>query len=177
MISEASEIEGLAAECESTDGVYLVPAFVGLGAPYWDPAARGTLIGITRGTARPQLARAALESIAYQSRDLLELMQREAGVEMGGLRVDGGAAANDLLMQFQADLLDVDVLRPKVLETTALGAARLAGLATGVWESTDEIAEAWRLDRRFSSEMAAEKRDPLYAGWLRAVERSRDWVE
>jgi glycerol kinase len=177
LISEAAEIEGLAAECESTDGVYLVPAFVGLGAPYWDPAARGTLIGITRGTARPQLARAALESIAYQSRDLLELMQREAGVSLGGLRVDGGAAANNLLMQFQADMLDVDVLRPEVLETTALGAARLAGLATGVWDSTDEIAEAWRLERQFSAEMASAERESLYAGWLRAVERSRDWAE
>ena len=175
--AEAAEIEGLAAECESTDGVYLVPAFVGLGAPYWDPAARGTLIGITRGTARPQLARAALESIAYQSRDLLELMQREAGVSLGGLRVDGGAAANNLLMQFQADMLDVDVLRPEVLETTALGAARLAGLATGVWDSTDEIAEAWRLERQFSAEMASAERESLYAGWLRAVERSRDWAE
>ena len=177
LISEAAEIEGLAAECESTDGVYLVPAFVGLGAPYWDPAARGTLIGITRGTARPQLARAALESIAYQSRDLLELMQREAGVSLGGLRVDGGAAANNLLMQFQADMLDVDVLLPEVLETTALGAARLAGLATGVWDSTDEIAEAWRLERQFSAEMASAERESLYAGWLRAVERSRDWAE
>ena len=177
LISEAAEIEGLAAECESTDGVYLVPAFVGLGAPYWDPAARGTLIGITRGTARPQLARAALESIAYQSRGLLELVQREAGVSLGGLRVDGGAAANNLLMQFQADMLDVDVLRPEVLETTALGAARLAGLATGVWDSTDEIAEAWRLERQFSAEMASAERESLYAGWLRAVERSRDWAE
>jgi len=177
LISEAAEIESLAAQCESTDGVYLVPAFVGLGAPYWDPAARGTVIGITRGTARPQLARAALESIAYQSRDLLDLMQREAGVSLGGLRVDGGAAANNLLMQFQADLLDVDVLRPQVLETTALGAARLAGLATGVWEGTDEIVEAWRLERRFSAEMAAETRESLYAGWQRAVERSRDWAE
>ena len=177
LISEAAEIEALAAQCESTDGVYLVPAFVGLGAPYWDPAARGTMIGITRGTARPQVARAALESIAYQSRDLLELMQREAGVSLGGLRVDGGAAANNLLMQFQADMLDVDVLRPEVLETTALGAARLAGLATGVWDSTDEIVEAWRLERRFSAEMAAEERESLYAGWQRAVERSRNWAE
>ncbi len=177
LISEASEIEQLAAECDTTDGVYLVPAFVGLGAPYWDPAARGTLVGITRGTARPHLARAALESIAYQSRDLLQLMQREAGVSLGGLRVDGGAAANNLLMQFQADLLDVDVLRPEVLETTALGAARLAGLATGVWDSTDEVATAWQLERRFTSEMQAEKRDLLYAGWQRAVERSREWAE
>ena len=177
LISEAAEIEALAAQCESTDGVYLVPAFVGLGAPYWDPAARGTMIGITRGTARPQVARAALESIAYQSRDLLELMQREAGVSLGGLRVDGGAAANNLLMQFQADMLDVDVLRPEGLETTALGAARLAGLATGVWDSTDEIVEAWRLERRFSAEMAAEERESLYAGWQRAVERSRNWAE
>jgi glycerol kinase len=177
LISEAAEIEGLAAECESTDGVYLVPAFVGLGAPYWDPAARGTLIGITRGTARPQLARAALESIAYQSRDLLELMQVEAGVKLSGLRVDGGAAANDLLMQFQADLLDVDVLRPEVLETTALGAARLAGLATGLWQSTDEITRAWQLERRFQSEMDAVERESLYSGWQRAVERSRDWAE
>ena len=177
LISEASEIERLAAECDSTDGVYLVPAFVGLGAPYWDPAARGTLVGITRGTARPHLARAALESIAYQSRDLLQLMQREAGVSLGGLRVDGGAAANNLLMQFQADVLDVDVLRPEVLETTALGAARLAGLATGVWDSTDEVATAWQLERRFTCEMQAEKRDLLYAGWQRAVERSREWAE
>ncbi|MBO09424.1 MAG: glycerol kinase [Planctomycetaceae bacterium] len=176
VISEASEIEKLAAECESTDGVYLVPAFVGLGAPYWDPAARGTLVGITRGTARPHLARAALESIAYQSRDLLQLMQREAGVSLGGLRVDGGAAANNLLMQFQADVLDVDVLRPEVLETTALGAARLAGLATGVWDSTDEVAAAWQLQRRFSAEMQAEKRDLLCSGWQRAVERSREWA-
>jgi len=177
LISEASEIEQLAAECDSTDGVYLVPAFVGLGAPYWDPAARGTLVGITRGTARPHLARAALESIAYQSRDLLQLMQREAGVSLGGLRVDGGAAANNLLMQFQADVLDVDVLRPEVLETTALGAARLAGLATGVWDSTDEVATAWQLERRFTCEMEAEQRDLLYAGWERAVERSREWAE
>ena len=177
LISEASEIERLAAKCDSTDGVYLVPAFVGLGAPYWDPAARGTLVGITRGTARPHLARAALESIAYQSRDLLQLMQREAGVSLGGLRVDGGAAANNLLMQFQADVLDVDVLRPEVLETTALGAARLAGLATGVWDSTDEVATAWQLERRFTCEMQAEKRDLLYAGWQRAVERSREWAE
>ena len=157
--------------------MYLVPAFVGLGAPYWDPAARGTLVGITRGTARPHLARAALESIAYQSRDLLQLMQREAGVSLGGLRVDGGAAANNLLMQFQADVLDVDVLRPEVLETTALGAARLAGLATGVWDSTDEVATAWQLERRFTCEMEAEQRDLLYAGWERAVERSREWAE
>ncbi|MEE3366351.1 MAG: glycerol kinase GlpK, partial [Planctomycetota bacterium] len=177
LISEASEIERLASECDSTDGVYLVPAFVGLGAPYWDPAARGTLVGITRGTARPHLARAALESIAYQSRDLLQLMQREAGVSLGGLRVDWGAAANNLLMQFQADVLDVDVLRPEVLETTALGAARLAGLATGVWDSTDEVATAWQLERRFTCEMQAEKRDLLYAGWQRAVERSREWAE
>ena len=177
LISQASEIEALAAECESTDGVYLVPAFVGLGAPYWDPSARGTLIGITRGTARPQLARAALESIAYQSRDLLELMQREAGVRLEGLRVDGGASANDLLMQFQADLLDVDVLRPEILETTALGAARFAGLATGFWESAEEIAAAWRLERQFSCEMDNAERQRLYKGWQRAVKRSRDWAE
>jgi len=177
LISQASEIEALAAECESTDGVYLVPAFVGLGAPYWDPSARGTLIGITRGTARPPLARAALESSAYQSRDLLELMQREAGVRLEGLRVDGGASANDLLMQFQADLLDVDVLRPEILETTALGAARFAGLATGFWESAEEIAAAWRLERQFSCEMDNAERQRLYKGWQRAVKRSRDWAE
>ena len=177
LISQASEIEALAAECESTDGVYLVPAFVGLGAPYWDPSARGTVIGITRGTARPHLARAALESIAYQSRDLLELMQREAGVRLEGLRVDGGASANDLLMQFQADLLDVDVLRPEILETTALGAARFAGLATGFWESAEEIAAAWRLERQFSCEMDNAERQRLYEGWQRAVKRSRDWAE
>ena len=177
LITSAAEVESLAGECETTDGVYLVPAFVGLGAPYWDPAARGTLIGITRGTGRPQLARAALESMAFQSRDLLELMQREANVTLSSLKVDGGASANDLLMQFQADVLSVDVDRPQILETTALGAASLAGLATGVWGGLDEISAGWCLQRRFSPDMAAGVRDALYAGWQRAVARSLAWAD
>lgn len=177
LIASAAEVESLASECETTDGVYLVPAFVGLGAPYWDPAARGTLIGITRGTGRPQLARAALESMAYQSRDLLELMQREASVTLPSLKVDGGASANDLLMQFQADMLSVDVDRPQIVETTALGAASLAGLATGVWGSLEEISAGWCLQRRFSPEMASDAREALYAGWKRAVARSLAWAD
>lgn len=177
LITSAAEVESLAGECETTDGVYLVPAFVGLGAPYWDPAARGTLIGITRGTGRPQLARAALESMAFQSRDLLELMQREANVTLSSLKVDGGAAANDLLMQFQSDVLSVDVDRPQILETTALGAASLAGLATGVWGGLDEISAGWCLQRRFSPDMAAGVRDALYAGWQKAVTRSLAWAD
>ncbi len=177
LIADAAGVESLAAQCASTAGVYLVPAFVGLGAPYWDPSARGTVVGITRGTGRAELARAALESIAYQSRDLLELMQEESGIRMPGLRVDGGASANNLLMQFQADMLGVSVLRPGILESTSLGAARLAGLAVGVWDGLDEVAAEWQLEREFLPAMEPADRDSLYAGWLRAVERSRGWAE
>jgi len=176
LIDTAAAIEELAASVPDTGGVYLVPAFVGLGAPHWDSSARGTLVGITRGTSRGHLARAALESMAYQSRDVLEAMQADAGLDLARLKVDGGASANNLLMQFQADVLDVIVERPVVQETTALGAAGLAGLAVGVWADTDAIAKGWALDREFVPSMPEVERDAGYREWQRAVERSRDWA-
>jgi glycerol kinase len=174
--SQADDIEALAASVEDTQGVYLVPAFAGLGAPHWDPDARALLIGMTRGTTRAHIARAALESIAFQSADLLTAMSREANIRLTDLRVDGGASRNDLLMQFQADLLDVPVLRPTVTETTALGAAYLAGLATGVWKNRDEIAALWKQERAFQPV-------PLQDGarrrkaWQEAVQRSLGWAD
>jgi glycerol kinase len=176
IIAHAAETEALAGEVEDTGGVYFVPAFVGLGAPYWDAYARGTIVGLTRGTDRRHLARAALEAICYQSRDLLEAMAADSGIRLRALRADGGAAANDLLMQLQADLLGVPVQRPAVTETTALGAAYLAGLAVGFWSSVDEVAAQWRVDAEFAPTMSAEQRDALQAGWRRAVERAREWV-
>jgi glycerol kinase len=176
LIGHAAESEKLALSVEDTGGVYLVPAFVGLGAPYWDMYARGTIVGITRGTARAHMVRAALEAIAYQSRDVLETMAGEAGVRLQSLRVDGGAAANDFLCQFQADLLDVPVLRPSVTETTALGAAYLAGVGAGLWRLA-ELAGRWRLDRQFTPAMDERRRSVLYAGWRRAVERARGWAD
>ena len=176
LIAHAAESEKLALSVEDTGGVYLVPAFVGLGAPYWDMYARGTIVGITRGTARAHIVRAALEAIAYQSRDVLETMAGEAGVRLRSLRVDGGAAANDFLCQFQADLLDVPVLRPSVTETTGLGAAYLAGLGAGLWKPA-ELAGRWRLDRQFTPAMDEGRRSALYAGWKRAVERARGWAQ
>jgi len=150
---------------------------VGLGAPYWDPYARGTIVGLTRGTDRRHLARAALEAICYQSRDLLEAMTGDSGIQLQSLRADGGAAANDLLMQLQADLLGTSVQRPAVTETTALGAAYLAGLAVGYWSGLDEIAAQWQVGAEFAPAMLPDERDALYAGWHRAVERARGWVE
>src|SRR5262249_54219373 len=144
----SAEVEGLAASVPDSGGVYFVPAFTGLGAPYWDPHARGTIIGLTRGTSRAHIARAALESIAFQSAELLEAMRKDAGEPLIELRVDGGAAANDLVMQFQTDLLQVPVLRPRVLETTALGAAYLAGITVNLWKSREEIGAQWNLERR-----------------------------
>ena len=176
LIAHAAEIETLAAGVPNTGGVYFVPAFVGLGAPYWDAYARGTIVGLTRGTDRSHLARAALEAICYQSRDLLEAMAADSGIHLQALRADGGAAANDLLMQLQADLVGVPVERPAVTETTALGAAYLAGLAVGYWSGLDEIAAQWRVDARFAPAMEPARRDALYAGWQRAVERARSWV-
>ena len=158
-----------------TGGVYLVPAFVGLGAPYWDPYARGTLVGLTRGTGRAHLARAALEAIAYQSRDVLDAMATDAGAPIESLRVDGGAAANDFLCQFQADMLGVEVLRPAVTETTGLGAAYLAGVGAGLWRPAD-LGARWRLDRRFTPATTPATRETAYRGWRRAVERARAWV-
>jgi len=173
ILGSATESEQLAQQIEDNEGVYLVPAFAGLGAPYWDAEARGALLGMTRGTGRAHLARAALESIAYQSRDIVEVMNRDSGIELAELRVDGGASANDFLMQFQADLLDVPVERPQLVETTAAGAAYLAGLAAGVWNSPNEVDEARRIERRFEPRMSAAERDRLYRGWRAAVARVR----
>jgi glycerol kinase len=177
IIGRAAETEALAGEVADTGGVYFVPAFVGLGAPYWDAYARGTIVGLTRGTDRRHLARAALEAICYQSRDLLEAMSADAGIQLQALRADGGAAANNLLMQLQADLLGVPVRRPAVTETTALGAAYLAGLAVGYWSGLDEIAAQWQADAEFVPSMPSAQRDVLYAGWQRAVERARGWIQ
>jgi glycerol kinase len=176
IIRSAAEVEALAARVPDSAGVYFVPAFAGLGAPHWDAYARGSIFGLTRGASAAHLARAALESIAFQSADVLDAMQKDAGITLSELRVDGGAAANDLLMQFQADILGVPVVRPQVLETTALGAAYLAGLAVGYWESTDEIAANWRVDRRFEPRMAAARAAELRSGWEKAVGRARGWA-
>lgn len=175
IISHSSEVEALAASVPDTGGLVFVPAFAGLGAPYWDPYARGTLIGITRGTGKAHIARAALEGVAYQNVDVLSAMQNDAGIALSELRVDGGAARNDMLMQFQSDILNVPVVRPVVTETTALGAAYLAGLAVGFWRSLDEIASQWRVARRFEPKMADDERLTRLHKWQRAVERSRDW--
>jgi glycerol kinase len=175
LIRSSREIEGLAASVPDAGGVFLVPAFAGLGAPYWDAYARGTMVGMTRGTSAAHVARAALESIAFQSADVLIAMQRDAEIDLAELRVDGGAAANDLLMQFQADLLGVSVVRPRELETTALGAAYLAGLAVGVWQSRQEIAAQWQQGRAFESRMSRDEAESRLADWRRAVERSRAW--
>ena len=176
-ISTAPDVEALAASIDDTGGVYLVPAFTGLGAPYWDPDARGTIVGITRGTGLAELARATLESIAFQVADVLDAMGADAGSRLGVLRVDGGAAANDLLLQLQADLLGVPVERPVVAETTALGAACLAGLAVGYWSGLDDISANWALDRRFEPTMSGDRRASMLDGWHRAVERSRGWIQ
>lgn len=176
LLADAAESEAIAASIDSSDGVYVVPAFVGLGAPYWDQYARGAIVGMTRGSGRAQIVRATLESIAYQTRDVVDAMSADSGLPLDTLKVDGGAVVNDFLMQFQADILGVPVQRPAVTETTALGAAYLAGLATGFWTSQDEIARQWQLEREFDPAMSADQRDSLYAGWQRAVERARDWA-
>jgi glycerol kinase len=175
IIRSSADVEALAASVEDSGGVYLVPAFAGLGAPHWDPYARGTMVGITRGTGMGHIARAALEGIAYQVADVLEAMRADSGIEIRELRVDGGAAANDLLLQFQADILGVPVVRPKVFETTALGAAYLAGLAVGFWSDQAEISEQWQQDRVFAPAMERDRVDRLRDGWSRALERSRGW--
>jgi glycerol kinase len=176
LVTSAPEIEALAASVPDNGGVFLVPAFTGLGAPHWDPYARGTIVGLTRGTTGGHIARAALESIAYQVADILEAIHGDSGITLSELRVDGGAAANDMLMQFQADLLGVPVLRPAVTETTALGAAYLAGLAVGFWSSVDEIARQWRTERRFDPAMAPDEARALRARWHDALSRSRGWA-
>ncbi|TFJ93335.1 glycerol kinase GlpK [Lentibacillus salicampi] len=173
IIENSPQSEDYATAVDSTDGVYMVPAFVGLGTPYWDSDARGAFFGITRGTSREHMIRATLESLAYQSKDVLDAMIEDSGIELKTLRVDGGAVKNDFLMQFQSDMVGVPVERPVVQETTALGAAYLAGLAVGYWKDKNEIAEQWQNEHTFNSDMAEEKRDELYAGWKKAVEAAR----
>ena len=175
LITEAAEVGPLAASCADTGGVVLVPAFTGLGSPWWDPYARGTIMGITRGTGRAHLARAVVEAMAYQTRDVVEAMSAHAGHPVTALRADGGASVMDLLLQLQADQLQVPVARPRIQETTALGAAYLAGLAEGVWSSLDEVTDNWVLDVEMRPEIEPAAADRGHAQWRRAVERSRDW--
>ncbi|MGB8166448.1 MAG: glycerol kinase GlpK [Chthoniobacteraceae bacterium] len=177
IIKSAAEIEALATSVPDCGGVYLVPAFAGLGAPHWDQYARGTIMGLTRGTTSGHLARAALEGIAFQVADVLEVMKQDSGVAMNELRVDGGACANDLLMRFQADILQVPVVRPKVIETTALGAAYLAGLAVGFWKSRDEVQRAWKVERIFEPRESADYAAHRLTRWKEALGRARDWEE
>ncbi|OLS36369.1 glycerol kinase [Alkalihalophilus pseudofirmus] len=169
MVNQASDTEGYAAKVDSTDGVYMVPAFVGLGTPYWDSEARGAVFGLTRGTTKEHFIRATLESLAYQTKDVLQAMEADSGIQLRKLRADGGAVKNNFLMQFQSDILNVPVERPVVNETTALGAAYLAGLAVGFWEDKQEIADNWKIDRSFEVEMDDDVRQPLYDGWKQAV--------
>jgi glycerol kinase len=175
MISDAPDSDYFAEKVPDSNGVYFVPAFTGLGAPYWDMYARGTMVGLTRGANRNHVIRAVLESIAYQTRDVLEAMQEDAKTKMVALKVDGGASRSDFLMQFQADILGVEVERPKVIETTALGAGYLAGLAVGFWKSKDDILRNWARDRSFSAAMAEDQKEKKYGRWKRAVERAKGW--
>jgi glycerol kinase len=177
IIKTSAEVEKLAASVPDSGGVYLVPAFAGLGAPHWDQYARGIIAGITRGTTSAHIARAALEGIAFQVADVLEVMKEDSGIAMNGLRVDGGACANDMLMQFQADILQVPVVRPKVIETTALGAAYLAGLAVGFWKDRAEVAKAWQAERTFEPQMSADKAAHRRHRWSQALSRAREWEE
>ncbi len=175
ILDQASDSEKMAMEVEDNGGVYLVPAFTGIGAPYWDMYARGTILGLTRGSNKNHIVRAALESIAYQVRDVISAMEEDSKIKLKELKVDGGAVENDFLMQFQSDILNVNVKRPKVIETTALGAAYLAGLAVGFWDCKDSISESWKLDKEFNSNMLEVQREKLYNTWLKAVERAKDW--
>lgn len=175
IIRSSDEVEALARKAGDNGGVYLVPAFAGLGAPHWDQYARGAIVGLTRGSSAAHIARAALEGIAYQSTDVIRAMEKDSGITLQELRVDGGASKNDLLMQFQADILGVSVVRPKITETTALGAAYLAGLATGYWQDKEEIAAQWQEERRFEPNMSEAERERLLASWAKAAERAKDW--
>ncbi len=177
VIRRSEDVEALATSVDDTGGVYLVPAFAGLGAPHWDPYARGTIVGMTRGTTAAHIARAALEAIAYQALDVIQAMEGDAGRPLAELRVDGGASRNDHLMQFQADMLGVSVVRPLITETTALGAAYLAGLATKLWSGPDEVAAQWREERRFEPSMNDQERDDRLGGWHRALQRAKGWEE
>ncbi len=175
LIESSADVEGLAAQVMDNGGVYLVPAFVGLGAPHWDAYARGTIIGLTRGSSAAHVARAAIESIAYQTADVIRAMEADSGIRLTQLRVDGGATANNLLMQFQADILGVEVVRPAVRETTALGAAFLAGLAVGYWTDLSDIASMWQIERTFEPAMERHRSEALHAQWIRALERAKAW--
>jgi glycerol kinase len=177
IIKTSPDVESLARSVNDNGGVYLIPAFVGLGAPHWDSYARGTLIGLTRGSTKAHIARAALESIAYQTADVLEAMREDTHLDLSELRVDGGASRNDLLMQFQADILGVPIARPKISETTALGAAYLAGLAVGYWASEEEIVQHWQVEKHFEPTMSEDQRKTLLSTWRRAVERSKAWEQ
>jgi glycerol kinase len=175
IIRKSSEVEELAKQVENTDGVYVVPAFAGLGAPYWNQHARGTIVGITRGTSSAHIARAALESIAFQSYDLLKAMEADAGIPIAELRVDGGATHNNMLMQFQSDIVDTKVVRPTIVETTALGAAYLAGLAVGFWENIEELRTKWNVDKVFTPNITAAFREQQISGWKRAIKATNNW--
>ncbi|WP_034870048.1 glycerol kinase GlpK [Clostridium lundense] len=177
MIKSAAESERYATAVEDSNGVYVVPAFVGIGAPYWDQYARGTIVGLTRGAKKEHIIRAAVESMAYQTYDLLKAMQEDSEIQLKSLKVDGGACANNFLMQFQSDILGVNVDRPEVIETTALGAAYLAGLAVGYWNDREELAQNWAISKTFEASMEADKREKLVAGWHKAVNRSLEWEE
>jgi len=176
LIDSAAETERLARSVDSTDGVYFVPAFTGLGAPHWDQRARGTIVGMTRGTRREHIVRATLEAIAYQTRDVAEAMEADSGIDMQTLRVDGGAVKNNFLCQLQSDIIDTGIVRPQVDETTALGSAYAAGLAVGYWSDLDELTANWQVDRKFDPEMESERADRLHSQWSEAVERSLDWA-
>ncbi len=176
MIKTADESENYASKVKDTNGVYLVPAFVGLGAPYWDMYARGAIFGLTRGVKKEHIIRAAIEAIAYQSRDVLEVMQKDSGIHLKMIKVDGGAVQNNLLMQFQANILGIPLVRPKITETTALGAAYLAGLATGFWNNKEEISRKWKADKKFLPVMDNETKEKLYNGWKKAVQRALNWA-
>jgi len=177
LIEKSSEVENLAKTVDDNGDVYFVPALTGLGAPYWDQYARGTIVGISRGTTKGHIARASLESIAYQTMDVLNAMEKDAGMKHSEIRVDGGASNNNLMMQFQADILNAPVIRPKITETTAFGAAYLAGLATGFWSNIDEIKKQWNIDRKFIPEMDQKKASILKAKWKKAVSRSQNWID
>lgn len=177
LIESAPDSEWVAKKVKDADGVYVVPAFVGLGAPYWDMKARGAILGLTRGTSKSHVVRATLDSMAYQTKDVLSAMEADSNIKLQALKVDGGAVANNILMQFQADILGVPVDRPKVTETTALGAAYLAGLAVGVWTNKTDLTKKWQLDNRFEPKMDAGESAALYKGWQKAVKRSMDWID
>jgi glycerol kinase len=177
LIESAPDSEWIAKKVQDTDGVYVVPAFVGLGAPYWDMKARGTIIGLTRGTTKAHVVRATLDSMAYQTKDVLSAMEADSEIKLQALKVDGGAVANNILMQFQADILNVPVDRPRITETTALGAAYLAGLAVGVWTNKEELSQRWQLDTRFEPNMEAKESESLYRGWQKAVKHAMDWID